>query len=99
MPKRFKTPERLVIAIDNSKRETNCYIDEETEHAHIGGGYQPYAVHDFLKGGTFTVSYTHLDVYKRQVFGLTVFASINDVKSHAHLFCAINLSIASNVLK
>ena len=41
-------------------------------HAPIGGGYQPYAVHDFLKGGTFTgeyrpVSYTHLDVYKRQV--------------------------------
>ena len=26
LPKRFKTPERLVIAIDNSKRETNCYI-------------------------------------------------------------------------
>ena len=30
LPKRFKTPERLVITIDNSKRETNCYIDEET---------------------------------------------------------------------
>lgn len=33
LPKRFKTPERLVIAIDNSKRETNCYIDEETEQS------------------------------------------------------------------
>lgn len=30
LPKRFKTPERLVIAIDNSKRETNCYIDESS---------------------------------------------------------------------
>ncbi len=28
-------------------------------HAHIGGGYQPYAVHDFLKGGTFTGEYRH----------------------------------------
>nr|DAE30227.1 MAG TPA: hypothetical protein [virus sp. ct5rm7] len=31
LPKTFKTPERLVIAIDNSKRETNYYIEEETE--------------------------------------------------------------------
>ena len=33
LPKRFKTPERLVIAINNSKRETNCYIDGETEQS------------------------------------------------------------------
>lgn len=38
LPKRFKTPERLVIAIDNSKRETNCYIDEETEQIPAHGG-------------------------------------------------------------
>ena len=31
LPKRFKTPKRLIIAIDNSKRETTCYIDVETE--------------------------------------------------------------------
>lgn len=31
LPKRFKTPKRLIIAIDNSKRETTCYIDGETE--------------------------------------------------------------------
>ena len=26
----------------------------EYQHAHIGRGYQPYPVHDFLKGGTVT---------------------------------------------
>ena len=31
LPKAFKTPKRLIIAIDNSKRETTCYIDEETD--------------------------------------------------------------------
>ena len=31
LPKRFKTPKRLIIAIDISKRETTCYIDGETE--------------------------------------------------------------------
>lgn len=31
LPKRFKTPKRLIIAIDNSKLETTCYIDGETE--------------------------------------------------------------------
>lgn len=31
LPKPFKTSTRLLIAIENSKRETNCYIDEETE--------------------------------------------------------------------
>lgn len=31
LPETFKTPERLIIAIDNSKRETNYYIEEETE--------------------------------------------------------------------
>lgn len=31
LPEAFKTPERLIIAIDNSRRETTCYIDVETE--------------------------------------------------------------------
>ena len=31
LPKAFKTPKRLITAIDNSKRETTCYIDGETE--------------------------------------------------------------------
>lgn len=31
LPKQFKTSKRLIIAIDNSKKNTNCYIDEETE--------------------------------------------------------------------
>ncbi len=26
----------------------------EDQHTHIGGGYQPYPVHDFLEGGTVT---------------------------------------------
>ena len=31
LPKPFRTSKRLLVAIENSKRETNCYIDEETE--------------------------------------------------------------------
>lgn len=31
LPKPFKTPKRLLIAIDSSKRESNCYFNEETE--------------------------------------------------------------------
>lgn len=31
LPKPFKTPERLLLAIDNGKRETSCYIDENTD--------------------------------------------------------------------
>lgn len=31
LPKPFKTPERLLIAIENSKQETDCYIDQDTE--------------------------------------------------------------------
>lgn len=31
LPKPFRTSKRLLIAIKNSKRETNCYIDEDTE--------------------------------------------------------------------
>ena len=31
LPKLFRTSKRLLIAIENSNRETNCYIDEDTE--------------------------------------------------------------------
>lgn len=31
LPKPFRISKRLLVAIENSKRETNCYIDEETE--------------------------------------------------------------------
>lgn len=31
LPRQFKTPKRLLIVIDNSKRETAPYIDKETE--------------------------------------------------------------------
>lgn len=31
LPKPFRTSKRLLVAIENSKKETNCYIDEETE--------------------------------------------------------------------
>lgn len=31
LPKPFKTSKRLLVAIENSKQETNYYIDEETE--------------------------------------------------------------------
>ena len=31
LPKAFKTPKRLLVAINNGKRETDCYIDEEKE--------------------------------------------------------------------
>ena len=31
----------------------------EYHHAHVSGSYQPYPVHDFLKGGTFTGEHRH----------------------------------------
>ncbi|MTU95164.1 hypothetical protein GMD70_19030, partial [Parabacteroides merdae] len=31
LPQPFRTSKRLLIAIENSNRETNCYIDEDTE--------------------------------------------------------------------
>lgn len=31
-----------------------CAVLPEYQHAHVGGGYQPYPVHDFLEGGTVT---------------------------------------------
>ena len=34
----------------------------EYHHTHIGSGYQPYAMHDFLKGGTFTDEHGHTAV-------------------------------------
>ena len=31
----------------------------EYQHAHVGGGYQPYPVHDFPEGGTVTGKHGH----------------------------------------
>ena len=36
-----------------------CAVLTEYHHAHIGSRHQPYAVHDFLKGGTFTGEHRH----------------------------------------
>ena len=43
----------------NSATYVGYAVTQSVWGGHIGGGYQPYAVHDFLKGGTFTGEYRH----------------------------------------
>ncbi len=40
----------------------------EYHHAHVGCCYQPYAVHDFLKGGTFTGEHGHTGLSRLPFF-------------------------------
>lgn len=45
-----------------------CAVLPEYHHAHIGSGYQPYPVHDFLKGGTLTGEHGHTAVSRLSFF-------------------------------
>ena len=45
-----------------------CSVLSEYHHAHIGSGYQPYTVHDFLKGGTFTGKHGHTALSRLSFF-------------------------------